>query len=220
MKFTIVIPSYLGAYKNAASNREQKLIRALDSCSKQTHKDFEVRVIADGCHRTDSIIERMYFDFDLTCTLIPKQEKFSGAVRNRGVHDATGEYILYLDIDDWIGPDHLRIINTEIERIYNPTGLIEIDAVVSNGKPDWVWFNDYIFRSHGFIERECNIKSYSRHGTSNVCHRKDMNVYWTESGYARDDAAFVRTLRNKSINFYKIITPEYMVCHIPGHYDV
>ena len=48
MKFTVVIPSYLGAYRTAANDRDMKIQRAVDSVLSQTFQDFEIIVIADG----------------------------------------------------------------------------------------------------------------------------------------------------------------------------
>ena len=67
MRFTIVLPSFLGAYANAASRRPEKLVRAVDSVIAQTFQDWELLVIADGCQETVDIMRR-YTDKRVHCT--------------------------------------------------------------------------------------------------------------------------------------------------------
>ena len=44
---SVIMPSYLGAYKNAAKDRDRKIVRAINSVVRQTYKDWELIIIAD-----------------------------------------------------------------------------------------------------------------------------------------------------------------------------
>lgn len=197
------MPSYLGDYRGAAKGRDSKLVRAVNSCLSQSFKDFELIIIADGCNRTFEIIKENYSDDRITCILIQKQELWSGAVRNTGIKNAKGEFILYLDTDDMFGNDHLKIIDDELKKIQS----------------DWVYFDDYIVRGKSFDIRLCNIDNKSENGTSNICHKRSMNVYWANTGYAHD-WHFIQDLKNTSKQYQRIQTPRYYVCHIPFQYDI
>ena len=189
MKFSIVIASLLSHYPGAAHNREQKLLRAVASAQHQTFKDYEIIVVADGCEKTLEPTK----DLENVRTLwVPRGKLFSGGPRNKGIEEANGEYIVYLDIDDVLGNEHL-------EKIEKHLG------------PDWVWFNDLRW-NNGWYENHCDINQLGKHGTSNICHKK-LGVKWDVSGYAHD-YHFVRKL--KVFKYKKIPTPEYYVCHIPG----
>ena len=203
MRFTIVIPSYLGAYQHAASNREIKLIRAIDSCLNQTFKDFEVMVVADGCSKTFDIVEQKYLDNEtVDCLLINKQPLWSGAPRNYGINKANGDYIVYLDSDDFFGINHLQIINDNI------------------GNNDWVWFNDLLKKRDGsHYERNILIKERFQNGTSNICHKKNLSIKWNGNGYGNDDWSIVQQLHHYTNNA-KIKTPEYFVCHTQQGLDI
>lgn len=203
MKFSVITPCYLGAYKQAGSDRERKLVRAVNSVLNQSYGGpFEQIVVADGCQRTQEIIRAAFpYELDhglLKLVAIDKQRPFSGVVRNKGIEAATGEYICYLDSDDVFGLDHLAIIDDNL-----------------NGY-DWVFFNDLVWDRNGsFEERTCSIKHYDC-GTSNIAHLRTMAARWRDkSGYGRDDWDFITSLRSESQNWAKIPTPAYIVCHIP-----
>ncbi len=222
MRFSVILPSFLGAYPTAARNRPEKLVRALRSCLTQSFSldQFEVIVIADGCNDTFRIIETLPSEFEplnLKCILIQKQGHFSGYVRNRGIADAQGDWIVYLDSDDCLGSDHLKTIDEEINRTTYRHEKISGTYVGLN--PDWVWFNDIVFRQGKWQERDCKINIIGRHGTSNIAHQRALNIHWNGHGYAKDDTSFIRNLREKFPNFTKIKTPNYRVCHIPSIYD-
>lgn len=199
MKFSVVIPSFLGSYSGAASRRDEKLVRAVQSVLGQTFQDFEIQVVADGCQQTVELMKQ-FTDERAHVTLIPKAPLWDGAPRNTGIDKAEGEFIIYLDTDDYWGENHLQIISD---------GLKDYD---------WVFFNDYICRDE-WIERHCDINRLGQNGTSNICHRKSLGARWAHRGYGHDHH-FNQSLMMKSQKYAKIATPEYFVCHIPGMYDL
>lgn len=129
MKISVITPSFLGNYPGAASRRDEKIVRAVDSVIAQTFHDWELWVVADGCDQTMEIMQR-YNDPRVHSIKISKSKIWSGTPRNTGIDNATGEYIVYLDIDDYYGDNHLATIydnlrvtvhklNTEIAALRN-----------------------------------------------------------------------------------------------------
>lgn len=200
MRFSIIMASYLGEYRNSAKDRDLKIVRAINSVLKQSFQDFEIIVVADGCERTVEIMEQ-FTDLRIKTYLIDKCKMWSGGPRNTGIENAKGEFILYLDIDDLLGENHLQNIATGLNSY------------------DWVWFDDvrYNTKSGEWYVNPCNITVISQHGTSNVCHRRDLPYRWEHSGYAHDYYFIAQLRQNK--NFTKITGGEYYVCHVPGQYD-
>ena len=194
MRFSVVIPSYLGHYHNAARNREDKILRAINSVFNQSFTDYEVIVVADGCEKTMGIVG----DIDVRSFLIPKSRTWSGEPRNKGIEEAQGDYIIYLDIDDIYGTDHLKNVEAGI------------------GDNDWVWYDDirYSPRTEEWYENPCYITKLGRHGTSNICHRRWLPVRWDHVGYAHDYYFVQQLLRYPK--YAKIPGAEYYVCHLPG----
>lgn len=199
-KFSVIMQCYLGDYKGAAKDREAKLIRAVNSVLNQSFKGWELIVVADGCERTFEIIGGQ-FTAGIECYLVSKQPMWSGACRNFGISKAKGDWIVYLDADDYIGPDHLSTINA------------------NTGDNDWVWFNDFIkLGENKTMERTALINQRFQHGTANIAHRRSIGK-WDTAGYGHDDRGFIESLKRASKSYEKIQTPEYVVCHIPGKID-
>jgi glycosyltransferase involved in cell wall biosynthesis len=199
MTFTVVMPSYLAPYAGAANNREGKLLRAINSVLAQTFTDLELMVIADGCTATEDLVKSNINDERVHLLSVQHQRMWSGTPRNKGIEEGHGDYIVYLDIDDIYGENHLEIINNHLDNY------------------DWVWYNDITYKpkDKNWYERHCDINVISMHGTSNICHRRSLGVWWDEHGRYAHDYYFIKKL-HRFRNNTKIKTPEYFVCHIPG----
>ncbi len=195
--FSVIVPSFLGDYRGAAKNREAAFVRMLQSLDNQTFKEFETIVVADGCKRTTELCpEAIYID---------KEPLWSPVVRNTGITRAKSDYIIYLDTDDYYGPNHLETVHVGLHM---------------KGYPPWAWFNDLTInpaRTH-FVERHCDINTRFKHGTSNLVHRRDLGVMWPQGSYLHD-LYFADELKRHAPPV-QIPTPEYCVGHIPNLYEV
>ncbi len=198
------MPSFLGNYKNAAKDRDKKIIRAIESVMAQTFQDFELIIVSDGCDKTVEICEPYFYEYlpKIRIIKIEKQKTWSGLVRNAGISVAQGEIITYIDIDDYLGENHLQIINDNF------------------GTYDWAWYDHMIYsmKQEKFVPYRTNIDQHGMCGTSSVSHKRDMNVYWINNDYSHD-LVLIRSLKAKSKNFGKIPMTEYKVCHTPNGLD-
>lgn len=199
-KFSVIMQSYLGQYKGAAKDRPRKLVRAVQSVVDQTLKDWELLIVADGCRETVRIVTEAFHDSRIKLLEIEKQPLWSGIPRNVGKFRANGENIVYLDIDDFFGAEHLQIIADQLS-----PELV------------WVWFNDLRWHhlQQKFRENFCHIDKAGKHGTSNICFRRTLNVGWPVKGNYLHDYYFIRELR-LLMPYQQIATPQYHVCHIPN----
>lgn len=203
-KFSIIMASFLGDYPRAAKDRDIKIVNAINSVLNQSFNDCEVIVIADGCEKTFDIVEANFYGNEkVSCYVIPKQPVWSGMPRNLGKQMAKGEFCLYLDIDDFYGKDHLKTINDNL------------------GEHDWVWYCDLRYNElrKQWYENPCMINRMGYNGTSNVCFKRELQVFWPEGARANygHDHWFNQELVIKYKNGAKIKTPAYHVCHIPDH---
>lgn len=94
MKFSVVIPNY---------NSEKWIEKTLKSILEQTFDDYEVIVVDDmSTDISVRIIENYIDDFNGKLKLIKlRKKRWNGGSRNAGVEKARGDYILFIDCDDW-----------------------------------------------------------------------------------------------------------------------
>lgn len=116
--FSIIVPIY---------KVEEYLHKCIDSILAQTFKDFELLLIDDGSPDNCPKICDEYARQDNRIRVIHKINGGLVAARNTGVNEATGQYICYVDGDDWIAPNLLEVI---VEKVL---GKMTIDMVVYQG---------------------------------------------------------------------------------------
>lgn len=155
--FSIIIPTY---------NSADKLNRALSSVSKQVFKDYEVIVCDDGsCDHTKEVVNAFYEKLNLKYIW---QENWGGPARarNQGIKIAQGEYIAFLDADDWWYPDKLiklkkylgsaDIIFHDLD-IYTPKGK-SLFKKVKGRRLSRPVFNDLLTKTNALINSSVVVK--------------------------------------------------------------
>ncbi len=95
-KVSIIIPIY---------NAEKHLKRCIDSVLKQDYEDFELFLIDDGSKDASGEICDEYAKADERVRVIHKENSGVSDSRNLAISLAMGEYLQFLDSDDWITPD-------------------------------------------------------------------------------------------------------------------
>ena len=102
-KVSVVVPVY---------NTEKYLERCLESIKNQTLEDIEIVIVDDGskegcAHLCDELAKQ-----DSRIKVVHKQNGGLGFARNTGIENATGEYIGFVDSDDYIDPTMYEILYT------------------------------------------------------------------------------------------------------------
>lgn len=103
---SVIIPLY---------NKADSIAKALDSILAQTYQDFEVVVVDDGSTDNGATIVEQHKDSRIR--LIHQTNAGVSAARNRGIEEALGEYVAFLDADDEWEPQFLEEIIT-LQRMY------------------------------------------------------------------------------------------------------
>lgn len=96
---SVVIPLY---------NKVRHIGRALDSVFAQSHQEFEVIVVNDGSTDGSQEVVRKYADPRMR--LVDQENAGVSAARNRGIAEAKGELVAFLDADDEWLPDHITTV--------------------------------------------------------------------------------------------------------------
>ena len=119
MFFSIIVPCY---------NSETFILKTTSMLSQQSFKDFEV-VFIDDCssdHTFDvlvSISKNVPYE-----TKILKNEKNSGPgiTKGVGVDNSKGDYVLFMDSDDWFEPEALQLLYMHLQT--HPSDIVFFDA--------------------------------------------------------------------------------------------
>ena len=115
-KVSIIIPVY---------NVEPFLARCLDSVVGQTLRGIEIICVDDGSPDRSIDILNRYAAQDDRIRVISQENRGLGGARNRGFDAATGEFILFVDSDDWIDPAYC-------ERLYEAAREAEADIACAS----------------------------------------------------------------------------------------
>ena len=103
---SIIVPVY---------NVEKYLSRCLDSILAQTYTDYELILVDDGSTDTSGALVDEYALKDSRIRAFHGENKGLSGARNRGLDNAKGEYICFVDSDDWIEPTYLKELYDLIE---------------------------------------------------------------------------------------------------------
>ena len=87
MRFSIIIPAH---------NEEKNIRKALESVKSQEFKDYEVIVVCDSCTDNTEAIAREY-----GARVYVTDVHRDSLARNIGLDHARGEWVLFMDADDW-----------------------------------------------------------------------------------------------------------------------
>ncbi len=96
---SVIIPVY---------NIERYLAATLDSLMAQTYRNLEVLLIDDGSTDASGAICIEYAQKYPVMRYIRQQNRGVSAARNRGIREATGDYLMFLDSDDFFEPDMIE----------------------------------------------------------------------------------------------------------------
>ena len=92
-KISVIIPVY---------NAENTIDRCLDSVTKQTFGNLEIILIDDGSQDNSKEKYQEWAKKDNRIKIITQKNRGVSAARNAGINIATGDYIAFVDSDDWI----------------------------------------------------------------------------------------------------------------------
>lgn len=91
-------------------NREALVSRAVESILGQTFTDFEYIIVDNGSTDRSGVVADAYAEQDARIRVIHRERGNIGRGRNTGLDAATGEYVAFIDDDDWCEPDFLAFL--------------------------------------------------------------------------------------------------------------
>ena len=142
-RFSIIVPVY---------NTEKYLKRCLDSISKQSFRDYEVIIVNDGSTDNSSNIISKY-----PYKVINQENQGLSMARNNGVKASMGDYLIFLDSDDYIEKDLLKEIN---ESLSNNPDLVRFQIKEVFDNKDYINYKEEPFENKDGVEAFKLITKY------------------------------------------------------------
>lgn len=163
-KISVIIPVY---------NVEKYLKECLDSVVNQTLKDLEIICIDDGSTDGSSDILKEYSIKDERFVVINQENQGLSVARNNGLNIATGDYVAFLDSDDYL------LNNDYYEKLYNACEKYNADIAVASIIRGNEKKSKYIFK----VDKEEVAADY--YNKLVICDVPDSNYVWNKL-YRRD----------------------------------
>lgn len=137
-KVSVIVPIY---------NVEKYLRKCIESIINQSLRDIEIILVDDGSTDSSGIIADEYSKKDNRINVIHKKNGGQGSARNCGIKVANGEYIGFVDSDDWIDLDFY-------EKLYLSAKEISADISVCSRK---IFNEEYILGNVVYVSNEKSI---------------------------------------------------------------
>lgn len=192
-RFSIIITAY---------NIEHYIEKSIQSVRNQTFQNYELIVI-DDCS-TDSTLEKIK-KFEDIKVIEHKENKCLGGARNSGVKKATGEYIIFLDGDDYLN---------------NKNVLNKLDKLIEQNTPDVIYLGfELTGKKEGFIipTQENCTKEYRIAGDR---YANAWSKCWKRSFLIENKLEFPENRYYEDVIFiYKAISKvkSYLIADFPTH---
>ena len=122
MRFSVIIPVY---------KAEDTLRRCVDSLLNQNRTDAEIILVNDGSPDASGEICKEYANNYKEVIYIEKENGGVSTARNAGLDIATGDYVLFVDSDDWVSDDYFESMNKSLENY--PYDFIQFPQITVDG---------------------------------------------------------------------------------------
>ncbi|HGE2966391.1 TPA: glycosyltransferase family 2 protein [Streptococcus pneumoniae] len=136
---SVIVPVY---------NVEPFISSCLDSLSKQIYQNFEVLLVNDGSTDNSGAICREYADRDSRFHYFEKENAGVADARNFGIERSKGDYITFVDSDDWVTEEYLSIL---IETLKEQHSEIVVSTYSTYNESDGLFYI-HVFDSDYYVK--------------------------------------------------------------------
>jgi len=204
INLSVVIPMY---------NLEKHIFNSLDSLVAQTDHRFEIIVIDDGStDKSADIAYDLLSQNPVTYKIIKKDNGGVSAARNRGLEEASGKFILFLDGDDIVSNQLVQTLNDHIDNSDHDIISWGFNMIRNNNVTFMEYFSKFNLRlgkytgvgalKSWFLDKALWIS------TSSAAYRRkfllDNKLYYTEGSFAGEDQEFTIKALSRASSVYFI----------------
>lgn len=122
MRFSVIIPLY---------NKSPYVTKAIDSVLSQTFSDYELIIVDDGSKDDSAAVAAQAIEGHANCRLVRQENAGVSMARNNGVVVSNGDYLCFLDADDWWNAHFLEEMSKLIEG-FPDAGIYGTNYIILN----------------------------------------------------------------------------------------
>ena len=170
---SIVIPIY---------NAEKKLSRCISSVLDQKYSNIEIILIDDGSKDNSLIIANEWKKKDSRIKVISKENGGVSSARNKGIANSKGDYIMFVDADDWVEPEFCAFFydnfknNPDVQIISSAAYINKNDEEIEN--PFWNGEKKYFT---GKEKEEMELQAIFKEAASYVPRFATFGTTWAKA---------------------------------------
>ena len=146
VKVSVIVPVY---------NMEKYLQQCLDSLLVQTLEDIEIICVNDGSTDSSAEILACYVAKDERIKVINKPNGGLSSARNAGIRKAIGEYIGFVDSDDYIAPDFYEKLYQTAKRAH--ANIVATNIIKFNSEKQWSFLTFEKFKSMDRLDKKYRL---------------------------------------------------------------
>lgn len=105
---SVIVPAY---------NSEMFIGKCIDSVLEQTYSNWELIAVDDGSRDKTFGILKKYAEVDSRIRVIHQENQGPGIARNTGIAEAKGNYVVFIDSDDYIEKDYFLLLSNHNEDV-------------------------------------------------------------------------------------------------------
>lgn len=197
-KFTIIVPVY---------NAADYLSRSIDSILLQSVPDFELILINDGSSDNSGKICDNYANLDNRIRVFHQENKGVSFARNQGLVMANGEWVLFVDADDWIEPIWLETLIKKIQ-------TFDLDLYtfgcrrINNQSVEYIHLPPYtVENNHNFVKTPYYKHSVWAYAFRNSIIQKNDIKFPDKLKYSEDQAFLLKYISkcDKVVSLNKVL---------------
>lgn len=184
---SVIVPVY---------NVENHLEKCLESIITQTYKNLEIICINDGSTDSSFEILQKYAQKDNRIKLVNQENKGLGATRNVGLEVAQGEFISFIDSDDWVDKS---LYQNCINKITSETDVIVFGAKTVNLKNNKIYSGQYSAKSfpkNFNLNNLFNIYTVAWNKLYRLSFLKEHHILFETPRTGEDQTFFIKVVLN------------------------
>lgn len=196
---------------------EDYLRRCVDSLLAQTCRDFELILVDDGSPDSCGIICDAYVAQDARIKVIHKENGGLSDARNAGMAIAKGEYIAFVDSDDWVSPDYLeRLLNGMLQSGADicECNVLPTEGEVANGSVSTT--HPQSFSTQDAMLQLIHDGTFRQHVWNKLYRREVIGDILFPKGKTNEDEFWTYQVFGNASRMAKIDDVLYYYFHRPG----